>query len=76
MTVLFDTSILLLAMHPDASPPIDPATQQAVEHAKQRVDYLIRKLSKAHKKVVIPSTVLSDILVHAGKSSNEYVHNF
>lgn len=47
MTVLFDTSVLLLAMHPNAAPSIDPATQQAVEHARQRVDYLIRKLSKA-----------------------------
>ncbi|MFA6311451.1 MAG: PIN domain-containing protein [Sterolibacterium sp.] len=76
MTVLFDTSILLLAMHPDAAPPIDPATKQAVEHAKQRVDYLIRKLSNARKKVVIPAPVLSEILVHAGKSTNEYVQNF
>lgn len=76
MAVLFDTSVLLLAMHPDAALPIDPATQQPVEHARQRVDYLIRKLSKAREKVVIPSPVLAEILVHAGKSTNEYVQNF
>lgn len=76
MTVLFDSNVLLLAMHPEAPPPIDPNTQQPLEHAKQRVDYLIRKLSKAGKKVVIPAPVLSEILVHAGKSTNEYVLNF
>jgi len=76
MTVLFDSNVLLLAMHPEAPPPIDPTTQQPLEHAKQRVDYLIRKLSKVHKKVVIPSPVLAEILVHAGKSTNEYVQNF
>lgn len=76
MAVLFDTSVLLLAIHPDASPPIDPATKQPVDHAKQRVEYLIRKLSKARTKVVIPSPVLSEILVHAGKAANEYIQNF
>ncbi len=76
MTALFDTSVLLLAMHPDASPPIDPATKKALEHPKQRVDYLIRNLSKARKKIVIPAPVLTEILVHAGESTNEYVQNF
>lgn len=76
MTVLFDTSVLLLAIHPDTAPPRDPATNQLVENAKQRVDYLIRKLSKARAKVVIPAPVLSEMLVYAGKATNEYVQNF
>jgi len=76
MAVLFDTSVLLLAIHPNASLPIDPVTGQAVEHAKQRVDYLIRKLSKARTIVVIASPVLSEMLVRAGKATNEYVQHF
>lgn len=71
--VVFDTSILLLAIHPDAKPPTDPATSQPLEHAKQRVDYLIRTLSKAKSKVVIPSPALSELLVHAGPAVNDYV---
>jgi len=39
--VAFDTSVLLLAIHPDAAPPADPETGKPLEHAKQRVDYLI-----------------------------------
>ena len=73
MAVLFDTSILLLAIFPDAKPPIDPATEQPVEHVKQRVEYLIRKLSKERSKVVIPAPVLTEMLIHAGKATNEYV---
>jgi len=71
--VVFDTSVLLLAIHPDARPSTDPDTKQPLEHAKQRVDYLIRKLSKAKSKVVIPSPALSELLVHAGTAVNDYV---
>lgn len=71
--VVFDTSVLLLAIHPDASPPSDPETQKPLEHAKQRVDYLIRRLHKGRTKVVIPSPALSELLVHAGTAVNGYL---
>ena len=73
MTVLFDTCTLLLALQPDAKPPLDPDTEQPLEHAKQRVEYLIKKLSKAKAKVVIPAPVLSEVLVHAGDAANDYI---
>lgn len=71
--VVLDTSILLLAIHPDVSPPSDPNTREPLEYTKQRVDYLIRKLHKTRTKVVIPSPVLSELLVHAGTAVNDYV---
>lgn len=71
--VVFDTSVLLLAIHPDAAPPADPETKKPLEHAKQRVDYLIRKLQKNRSKVVIPAPALSELLVHAGSAVNHYV---
>lgn len=73
MSVLFDTSILLLALQPDAKPPADPETGEPIEHAKQRVEYLIRALSKSKTKVIIPAPVLSEVLVHAGDAANDYV---
>lgn len=73
MTVLFDTSVLLLALQPNAKPPLDPSTDQPVEHAKQRVEYLIKTLSKAKSKVVIPSPVLSELLVGAGNAGPQYI---
>ena len=71
--VVFDTSVLLLAIHPDAKPPTDPETKLPLDHAKQRVDYLIRKLSKAKSRVVIPTPALSELLVNAGPALNDYV---
>lgn len=71
--VVFDTSVLLLAIHPEASPPADPGTQKPLEFAKQRVDYLIRQLQKSRSKVIIPAPVLSEILVHAGSAANDYI---
>lgn len=71
--VVFDTSVLLLAIYPEAAPPTDPETQKPLEHAKQRVDYLIHKLHKGRSKVVIPAPVLSELLVRAGHAVNEYV---
>jgi len=71
--VVFDTSVLLLAIHPDSAPPLDPQTGQPLEYARERVDYLVRELQKDHSKVVIPSPALSELLVHAGSAVSEYV---
>lgn len=73
MTVLFDTSILLLAIFPDVKPPIDPATGNQLEHAKQRIECLIRGLSRARTKIVIPTPVLTEILSGAGTAAGDYV---
>lgn len=73
--VLFDTSVLLLAIHPNARPPLDPATGLMLEYAQQRVNYLIQKLSKAKVKVIIPTPALSELLVHAGPAANDYVQS-
>lgn len=73
MTVLFDTSVLILALQPNAKPPLDPSTDKPVEHAKQRVEYLIKTLSKAKAKVIIPSPVLSELLVGAGAAGPQYI---
>lgn len=73
MTVVFDTSVLLLAFQPNAKPPLDPSTGKPVEHAKQRVEYLIKSLSKARTKVIIPSPVLAEVLVGAGSAGPQYI---
>ncbi len=46
--VVFDSSILLLLIHPDAKPPNDPSTGKPLEHAKQRIEYLIKTLSESN----------------------------
>ena len=54
--VVFDTSILLLLLHPDAKPPIDPATKMAVEKAAERITHLVDVLSNAKEKIIIPTS--------------------
>jgi len=75
VAVLFDTSALLLGLHPEAKPPVDPATGQPLEYAKQRVTYLIKSLSKARTKVIVPAPVLTEMLIGAGSAANEYITN-
>lgn len=73
MKVLFDSSALLLTLYPKASPPLDPSTNAPLGHAKQRVDYLIRKLSKERASVIVPTPVLSEVLVYANAAAPEYI---
>lgn len=71
--VVFDSSVLLLALDPRAKPGVDPITGEAVEQAPARVNYLIKRLSDAKEKIVIPTPVLSEVLVHAGQATNDYL---
>lgn len=73
MAVVFDANILLLALDPSAKPPIDPATKRELEHAQQRVTYLIKVLSKARTTVIIPAPVFCEVLVGAGAAEEGYI---
>jgi predicted nucleic acid-binding protein len=71
--VVFDTSVLLLVLNPNAKPPKDSLTGQTVEKAPERIQHLISRLSKSKTKILIPTPVLSEVLVHAGNATNEYL---
>ena len=71
--VVFDSAFLLLLLDRHALPPLDPATGKAVVKAKERVEYLIKNLSADKEKVVIPTPVLSEVLVHAGTATDMYL---
>lgn len=71
--VVFDASVLLLLLDPDASLPKDPATGQPVEHAKARIEHLIATLERQRAKVIIPTPVLSEVLVRAGEAAPAYL---
>jgi hypothetical protein len=69
--VVFDTSFLCLAFDSSWKPPLDPATGQPLERARERIDYLISGLSKSNMKVLIPSPVLAEYLVRGGIDKSE-----
>jgi len=71
--VVFDTSVLPLVLDPNAKAPDDPVTGTAVEKAAERIEHLIANLTADKEKVVIPTPVLSEILVHAGAAMQPYL---
>ena len=73
MAVALDADILLLLLTPDAKPPKDPATNELIERPKERIEYLVTKLADAKTKIVIPTPVLSEILVKAGSAGPQYI---
>ena len=63
--VVFDTAVLLLVM--------DPRARSEVAQAARRVEHLIGTLTTDMEKIVIPTPVLSEILVHAGAAMQGYL---
>ncbi len=71
--VVFDSSVLLLVLDPQAKSPTDPATGEAVVQAPERIEYLIMRLTAAREKIVIPTPVLSEVLVFADDAMSQYL---
>lgn len=68
--VLFDTSVLSLAFDGAAKPPKDPSGSPIVK-LRERIDYLLQGLSESKARILIPTPVLSEYLVFAGKDSSK-----
>ena len=71
--VVFDSAFLLLVLDPRAKAPLDPGISQPVAKATERVEYLIKTLSADKEKIIIPTPVLSEVLVHAGSATDKYL---
>lgn len=71
--IVFDTSVLLLVLDPKAKSPTDPDTGLPVEKAAERIDHLIDILVADKQKVIVPTPVLSEVLVHAGSAFQRYL---
>lgn len=70
---VFDATALIHLFEPDARAIIDPATQEPVSNAKARIDHLVETLENKHERVVIPTPVLSEVLVHADEAMASYL---
>ena len=44
-----------------------------IEKAKERIDYLVQQLEKDRTKIIVPTPVLSEILVRAGAEVSEKI---
>jgi predicted nucleic acid-binding protein len=72
--VVMDSTVLLLLFDPEASPPLNPKTGKPLERCQDRVDWLLQTLSEAKEQVMIPTPVLSEILVAAGAGKAELLN--
>ena len=72
--VVFDSSILLLVLDPKAKPPNDPATGQPLDKATERISHLIANLAAKKEKILIPTPVFCEVLVHAGAAMQPYLN--
>jgi predicted nucleic acid-binding protein len=64
--VVFDASVLLFVF--------DENTPSSVPKAKERVDFLVKTLSEAGEKIIVPTPALSECLVHAGPGGPAYLN--
>lgn len=71
--VLFDSDFLLLVLDPGADIPRDPATGLPLAKAADRVQALIDLLQEQREQILIPTPVLSEILVNAGDATADYL---
>lgn len=68
-----DATVLTLLLNEKADSPPDPATGKPVQKTKERVSFLVQTLHKTKQKLVIPTPVLSEVLVRTGIEGLQYV---
>ncbi len=71
--VAIDNTTLALLLHPKAKPPNHPQTKLPLQRCKERIEQLILDLDADNERVVIPTPVLSEFLILAGKEGPEYL---
>ena len=63
--VVFDANFLMIAMRPNI-----PAS---VDDAKERINYLLSNLQKAGERIVVPTPVLTELLIRAEQAAGVYL---
>lgn len=66
MKVVLDTSVLVYLINPNAPAPLDPSTGKHVTHCQQRIEGLLEDLDESDVQLVVPTPVLSELLIRAG----------
>lgn len=76
--VILDTTTLLLLFFPSALAPTDPETGAPLLRCRERIELLLSTLSDDRTRILIPTPILSELLVRAGNDRNkilEALHN-
>lgn len=70
--IAFDSSVFMLVIDPEAKGPIDIATGAPVANASKRIEYLMREIKSQNQKIIIPTPVLSEVLVYFEEPQEKY----
>lgn len=73
MTAALDTSVLLYLLNDKTPPPKDKNTGLIVEGCSERVAFLISRLDKAKRNLIVPSPVLAEAFTRAALAGPEYL---
>src|SRR5580704_16137910 len=68
-----DNTFLTLMVHPKARPPRDPSTKKPVERIEDRIEKLLEDLDAESERMILPTPVLSEFLILAGKEASAYL---
>ena len=66
--VVLDSTVLALLLNPATNPPIDPSTGAPVTHIGARLKHLEAEMQRTGETIVIPTPVLSEVLVGLGEA--------
>ena len=71
--IIIASTTLLLFLSPIALPPTDPTTGKLIEHANERINFLIKNIEQRREKIIVPTPALAEVLVRAGGAAESYV---
>jgi predicted nucleic acid-binding protein len=60
-------------LYPRAKPPRDPATKKPVERIEDRIEKLLEDLDSESERIILPTPVLSEFLILAGRDGPGYL---
>lgn len=67
--VVIDTTMLMLLFRPDVPASATDSKGKAIDHVPERIAYLVKTLESSKSRIIIPTPVLSELLV--GVSAEE-----
>jgi hypothetical protein len=70
--VVIDATFLMLFFRPDVSVPAGPGGAK-IDLPRARIDHLIETLEKARTTIIVPTPVLSEVLVRAGPQASQEI---
>lgn len=74
MIVAIDSTVLLHLIDPQLPVPPDPDSGKIPERCAERLDYFIELLSKDGGRLIVPTPVLAEVLVHAGAAGPDWLN--